>query len=242
MSILNGKNALIIGGAGEVGEGIVRQFLNAGATVIVPSRSQYRLDELRENLKGCDLTRLITRKSGCGTEAGAMALYDFVVDEVSYLDVVVASIGGWWQGDSLLNVSLRLWNQLLENSLTAHFVAAKTFLPLLAEGEGGRYIMLNGGAAVKVIPNAGPICVSAAAQLALKDILVEEMSETDVSINTLLITTPIITRSRDKTKPQWLTADEVGLYITYLAKGELDVEDGETITLHSREELPVLTL
>jgi 3-oxoacyl-[acyl-carrier protein] reductase len=242
MSILDGKKTLVIGGAGEVGEGIVRQFLNAGATVVVPSRSQYRLDELRQRLEGCALSRLITKQAGCGTEAGAMDLYDFVLDELSELDVVVASIGGWWQGDSLLNVPLRLWNQLIENSLTAHFVAAKTFLPLLAEKDGGRYIMLNGGAALKVIPNAGPISVSAAAQLVLKDVLVEEMKESNVSINTLLISTPIITRSRDVHKPFWLTADEVGLYTAHLASGDLITVPGETIVLNSREELPVLPL
>ena len=90
MSILDGKKALVIGGAGEVGEGIVRQFLNAGATVVVPSRSQIRLDELRQRLTGCTLSRLITRQAGCGTEAGAMDLYDFVLDELSELDIVIA--------------------------------------------------------------------------------------------------------------------------------------------------------
>lgn len=242
MSILDGKNALVIGGAGEVGEGIVRQFLNAGATVVVPSRSQYRLEELKQNLKGCDQTHLITVQAGCGTEAGAMDLYDFIVDELSYLDIVVASIGGWWQGEPLLDVSLRLWNQLLENSLTAHFVAAKTFLPLLAEGNGGHYIMLNGGAALKIIPNAGPISISAAAQLTLKDVFVEEMRDTKVTINTLLINTPIVTRSRNIPKPHWLTADEVGLYTAYLVSDALETIHGETIILRSREELPVITL
>lgn len=243
MSILDGKNVLVIGGAGEVGEGIVRQCLNAGATVVVPSRSQYRLDELRQHLAGCDLTRLIIRQAGCGTEAGAMDLYDFIVDELSYLDIVVASIGGWWQGENLVDVSLRLWNQLMENSLTAHFVAAKTFLPLLAEGNGGRYIMLNGGAALKVVPNAGPISVSAAAQLVLKDVFVEEMKDSPVTINTLLINTPVITRSREVIKKHyWLTVDEVGLYVVYLASDALETTHGETIILKTREDLPVLTL
>lgn len=38
MSSLSGKVALIAGGAGTVGSGIVRALVNRGATVIVPSR------------------------------------------------------------------------------------------------------------------------------------------------------------------------------------------------------------
>ena len=43
MGKLDGKTALIAGGTGSVGAGIVQAFLNEGATVIVPSRSSDRL-------------------------------------------------------------------------------------------------------------------------------------------------------------------------------------------------------
>lgn len=37
---LAGSVALVLGGTGNVGEGIVRAFLEAGGTVAVPSRSE----------------------------------------------------------------------------------------------------------------------------------------------------------------------------------------------------------
>ena len=48
MRRLDGKVALVLGGAGFVGEGIVRSFLEEGAFTIVPSRSAERLQALRE--------------------------------------------------------------------------------------------------------------------------------------------------------------------------------------------------
>lgn len=39
MGKLNGKIALIAGGTGGVGEGIVRSHRDEGATVVIPSRS-----------------------------------------------------------------------------------------------------------------------------------------------------------------------------------------------------------
>jgi uncharacterized protein YbjT (DUF2867 family) len=47
---LDGTTALVAGGAGEVGEGIVRAFLAGGARVVVPSRSAAKLDALRDRL------------------------------------------------------------------------------------------------------------------------------------------------------------------------------------------------
>ncbi len=177
MSFLDGKITLVLGGAGEVGEGIVSQFLLHGATVVVPSRAVYRLDDLRKRLGDLANERLITFHGGCSSEEGGLALRDFILREVGQLDTVVAAIGGWWQGEALTELPLRIWKELLDNSLTAHFVAAKTFLPQLLEHPGSCYIMLNGGAALEAIPNAGPVSVSAAAQLALMKVLAVEIQD-----------------------------------------------------------------
>jgi NAD(P)-dependent dehydrogenase (short-subunit alcohol dehydrogenase family) len=41
---MTGTTALVVGGAGGVGEGVVRALLGAGATVVVGGRDQSRLD------------------------------------------------------------------------------------------------------------------------------------------------------------------------------------------------------
>jgi 3-oxoacyl-[acyl-carrier protein] reductase len=239
MSILAGKVALIIGGAGEVGEGVVRQFLTHGARVVVPSRDQYRLEQLREHLGRLCCDRLITYQGSCCTEEGGQDMRNKIEQDVGHLDIVVASIGGWWQGELLSQVPLRIWNHIMENSLTAHFVAAKTFLPMLAELEGSSYTLLNGGAALYPIPTAGPISVSASAQLMLKNVLAAEYEERAVRINTLLVRTKVNTRSQPKPKHHWITADEVGLYAVYLASPACD-KHGETIIFSERGEIPVM--
>lgn len=239
MSILADKVALVIGGAGEVGEGVVRQFLIHGATVIVPSRDQYRLDQLREHLGRFCCDRLVTFQGGCGSEEGGLDIRKKIEQDLSRLDMVVASIGGWWQGETLSQVPLRIWNQIMENSLTAHFVAARTFLPMLADLEDSSYTLLNGGAALVPMTSAGPISISASAQLMLKDVLAEEFEQNKVRINTLLIKTKVNTRSQPNPKHHWITADEVGLYSVYLASPACK-QHGETIIFQERGEIPVM--
>ncbi len=50
MPPLTGKVALVLGGCGEVGEGITRALLAAGAVVAVSSRDNNRLSELHDRL------------------------------------------------------------------------------------------------------------------------------------------------------------------------------------------------
>src|SRR4029453_14623166 len=52
MAALAGKVALVLGGTGEVGEGITRALLAAGAIVAVSSRDNNRLSELHDRLAG----------------------------------------------------------------------------------------------------------------------------------------------------------------------------------------------
>ncbi|HEY0132663.1 MAG TPA: NAD(P)-dependent oxidoreductase, partial [Nannocystis sp.] len=60
MAELRDKRCLIAGGTGGVGEGIVRAFLNAGATVFVPSRSAAKLDALAGSIAAKPRDRLVT--------------------------------------------------------------------------------------------------------------------------------------------------------------------------------------
>src|SRR5690625_5367083 len=54
---LDGKTVLVIGGAGGVGEGVVRALLAAGATAIAAGRSLERLEDLAARVAD---SRLVT--------------------------------------------------------------------------------------------------------------------------------------------------------------------------------------
>ena len=66
MGKLEGKIIYIAGGAGNVGEGIVRGCLKEGATVVTSSRSSDKLDRLRELLKNTPTEKLTTIEGGFG--------------------------------------------------------------------------------------------------------------------------------------------------------------------------------
>jgi NAD(P)-dependent dehydrogenase (short-subunit alcohol dehydrogenase family) len=224
------SRAVVLGGAGEVGEGIVRVLAAAGVHVLVPTRSASRAEALARVSGVSNAVETIV--ADVGSVAGAAAARAAAERMGGPLDLVVASLGGWWQGADLVEVDPATWSEIVQNGLTAHFLAARTFLPLVRRG--GSYTMVNGAGALRPVPKAGPVTIVAAAQLAMKDVLAAEQRAHGVRVNTVLLATPVLTRSRPAGQADWLTAADAGGVILRLA--QRDAGSGETISLGGHAE------
>ncbi len=238
MNLLLEKTVLVAGGAGGVGEGITRQLLLAGAKVVVPTRSQEKAKELRDRFS--DNSNLITIVGNIGDQSDVERVRNTVVKKIGTIDSVVASIGIWSQGAQLTQLPLTLWQSAIENNLTSHFLLARTFLPLIVDRPGSTYTMINGGSALMPFPEAGHISIVASGQIMMKDVLFAEHRDKPVRINTLVLATPIVTRYRQHASANWLTADNVGLYATYLTSKLAEKVNGQTIIFESPFQLPKL--
>jgi NAD(P)-dependent dehydrogenase (short-subunit alcohol dehydrogenase family) len=235
MGRLEGIISVVAGGTGTVGEGIVRAFLGEGATVVVPSRSPEAVDRLRGYLAGVPSDRLTTLIGNIGDVTDAERLRDEVVGCFGHLDAVVAALGGTWKEQlKLVDVPMETWRQFWESNLTPHYVAARTFLPLLAGRKGSSYTLIGGLSAVMTIPNYSVVSVNSAAQLMMAKVLMEEMKETSVRINQVMFGY-VNTRVRAAYgRPEWITADEVGAFCAYLASRDASMVSGGVIQLGNR--------
>ena len=221
MAALNGKIAFIAGGAGNVGEGIVRSFLKAGATVITTSRKQEKLEELRSYLGDLAKDNFVPIVGDLGDLKSAEKLRSQILGKFNRLDAVVASIGGTWSGVPLTQVSMEDWQKFIFTNLTTHFVCARTFLPVLTENKGSSYIFLGGTAAENAIPNYSLVAIPAAGQLMMAKVLMQEMKDSGVRINEVMVNSLVNTRAtEDSAKSEWITADEIGDYVAWLASDE----------------------
>lgn len=215
------KQILVAGGAGGVGEAIVRALLGAGHRVIVPSRSAARLDRLRRDAEtdpaaGGDL---VTFAGEIGTLGGAHAIRERIAGEFGRLDVVIPSLGGWWEGD-LLDATPNVWDAVMNEMLRTHYVFAHVFVPVLrAQPGGGRYIGIGGGAAFYPVHRSSLVSIAGAAQLMLTRALRAEVPEKDVDVLELVVDGPVRTRDSESIAgPDWITADEVAAIVGELAE------------------------
>ncbi|MGB3789539.1 MAG: SDR family oxidoreductase [Phormidesmis sp.] len=222
MTNLNEKTVFVAGGAGSVGEGIVRSLLQAGAIVITISRHQEKLDALRDHLGDVVSDRLVTFTGDLGDFNSAETVKNQILSQQEHLDAVVASLGSTWNADlPMTQVSMDDWQKYIFTNLTTHFVCAHTFLPMLANKRGSSYTLLGGAAAETVVPNYSLVGIPAAAQLMMAKILMQEMKDSSVRINEVMINSLVNTRnSADHAQPQWITANEVGDYIAWLISDE----------------------
>jgi NAD(P)-dependent dehydrogenase (short-subunit alcohol dehydrogenase family) len=236
METLKDKIALVAGGAGAVGEGIVGKFLETGARVVVPSRSREKLDLLKEKFAAYaeNLTLIV---EDVGAETGAALVRDCVLQKFGRLDAVVASVGGWWQGLPLVNVPLETWNEVLKNNLTAHFTVAKSFLPVLLHQNCGSYIFIAGQGGVVPVPQSLPVSVAVAGEIMLAKGLHAENKNSKVRINTLVLGVVNTRERRGYAQSDWITAEDVGEFAARLAAGENFAVRSETINLFDKKGL-----
>lgn len=205
---LNDHRVVIAGGTGAVGEGIVRAWLKTGAHVIVPSRTEQKVERFREVLSDLDDPEkldFITGSYNDFDEAGTLA--ERITDQYGTVTDIVASIGGWWQGKPLWEISKEDWQRYFINMTTTHVATARAWAPILPKD--GSYQMILGGSAVEPVPGASIINMQQAALLMMRRILSAE------AVDQLRITSqilgPVITRRRNQYDPNWVSNDEVGL-------------------------------
>ena len=224
MASLEGAKVVVAGGAGGVGEGIVRALLKHGARVLVSSRSEEKLRGLQAYCQDISTGELLPLVGDLGDEESARTLQGKIYEQFRELDLAVASLGGWWQGKPLTSVDMPTWERILRENLTAHFLAVKMLVPLL-HPKTGSYVHVNGFGAEQPFPMAGPVAMAAAAQKSMALTLAEELSPTGIRVYELILG-PVQTRRRQgKGQKDWYTPEEVGEEIA----GLVTQRNGETV-------------
>ena len=203
--MLSGHRVLVVGGTGNVGEGVVRSLLNHGASVVVPSRSSERLEQLRTLISEPLAAGLETVEASYASFEGAEALAERVTSGDDPVTDAVALVGGWWQGKPLWEVTEADWQKTFVSPATTHMALARAFVPRLTTGS---YTTIAGFSSYDPEPGAGPVSMQGAAQLMMRKVVSTEIS-TGPRVNDLMLG-PIINRSLPQGKRDWLNADEVG--------------------------------
>lgn len=202
------KNILIIGAAGDVGQGLVARFLSAGHRVLAVGRNAQRLDALRNQF--ADAAFLDVLPGDIANETTAAALRDAALERLGMLDAVVVSVTAPHQQRSLEAIASDEFAELFRQNVLTHFVAAKTFLPVIETA--GLYLAIGGGMADLLIPRAGHVGVCQAAQRRLFLALAAELGSR-VRVRELMIYSVVAGASnRAKARPEWLTDEEIGRY------------------------------
>lgn len=211
------KVAVVAGGTGSIGEGVVKALLGRGYTVYVPVREKDHSDRLKRYVDHspelhlfpadlCDVTALST-------------LRDTLLQEAGRIDAVIVSVGADYFGYRLHRMPRADWDRSVQDNLATHFNMQQVFLDHLRNANGGVYITLVGPEAEHILPDAGMRSIMAAAQKMMTRVLATESSDKAIRVHALTAHTTISTRNRgDNTNREWITAGELGDYVVGLVE------------------------
>jgi NAD(P)-dependent dehydrogenase (short-subunit alcohol dehydrogenase family) len=219
---LTDATTLVVGGAGGVGEGVVRALLLAGAAVVVGGRDRGRLDGFTARLRaeGVDVRRLTTTILD-GLSADLDDAVRALVDEHGRFDLAVVSVASW--GDQgrkpLIALSDTEWDALLAGNQTVVFRLYRALVPALAPT--GVLIQLNGMSADIPFPGAGGVALTAAATKSLTRTLAAEIGGRGPRVHELVLGV-VRTRARQLAgvdDARWIDATQIGEHVAALAGG-----------------------
>jgi NAD(P)-dependent dehydrogenase (short-subunit alcohol dehydrogenase family) len=153
---LDGKVALITGGARGIGAEIAKRFVDDGAKIVI---SDVRKDLLEGVAHGL--------KSGMvATCVGDVTSWDdvqkMVAETVKFggkIDVLVNN-AGIDPGGSIVDIDIELWKKILDVNLNGPFLCMRAAIPSMIKQGGGSIVNIASLAGVRCLPSMPAYCAS----------------------------------------------------------------------------------
>ena len=238
MSTLDGKVAIITGGAGGLGSAVVTAFLGAGARVIVPVESDGDLVTLRERARIPASAPLAGERLELTDEAAVRAYYARLAREHGGLDVLVNLAGGFAGGQPAHETAWSLWQQQLDVNLKTAVVSCAAAVPHLLARGGGTIVNVGTRTATQPAGHLAAYAASKRAVLQLTEALAAELRDGNVTANAILpsvIDTPANRRANPETDyGRWVKPEELARVILFLVGPDARVISGAAIPVYGR--------
>ncbi len=235
MTGLQGKVAIVTGGAGGIGAATARRFAREGARVVVWDRRE----TLPPEVMGAEADRI------------RLALVD-VADQGSVARAVAEAIGREGRIDVLINnagiirdqfaanLSLEDWEEVLRVNLTGTFIPCQAVIPHFRERKSGRIINTSSTSA---FGNRGQANYSAskAGVIALTRTLALELARDGVTVNCVApgpVDTVLMAQVPEKVREKFIARiplgrlgrpDEIAAVHAFLASDDAAYITGQTI-------------
>lgn len=222
------KVAVVAGGSGGIGEGVVLALLKAEYRVYVPTRPGDHSERLKAYVGHA--ADLITIPADLCDEQAVVAMRDAVVAAEGHIDAVVVSVGADYYGYRLHRMPRTDLDRSIHDNLITHFNIQRSFIDQLRSQNHGTYVTLIGPEAENILVDAGMMSIMAAAQKMMSRVMASEASDSRIRVHALTAHTTVNTRSRgSSSNDDWITAEELGEYVTRLIQGNIT---GSQETLH----------
>lgn len=183
MGMLEGKTALVTGGATGIGLAVARCFCREGAAVLICGRREDRLGEA-ERLLAAEGGRVLARKADVTRQEDCLALVKAAEEWTGGLQILVNN-AGVMRFSRLEEADDAQWELLMRTNVWAPWRMMVAALPLMRRSGGGSIVNISSLAGLKAFPGAGLYCLSKAALQSLSQVMALEAAPEGIRVNVI---------------------------------------------------------
>ncbi len=186
MGRLDGKVAIVTGGAAGIGRAIAERMVNEGGRVVIGDVREDGLRSVADALgEACAVVRCDVT-----VEEGPAALAALAVDRFGRLDIAVANAGGG-VASTIVDHTLADWQQVLDVTLTGSFLTVQAAARVMVDA--GSIVAIASVNAVQPARRMAAYCAAKAGVVALVDVAALEFGPRGIRVNAVapgLVRTP----------------------------------------------------
>ncbi|MEP7301501.1 MAG: SDR family NAD(P)-dependent oxidoreductase [Caldimonas sp.] len=178
---LEGRVAIVTGGAQGIGYAIAERMLASGASVVLWDSDSQRLEEAKGALGS--RSRIATHVVELTSETDVLAATESVVQSHKKIDILVNNAGITGGNGTTWELAPEVWRRVIEVNLIAPYLVVRAVVPkMLARGY-GRIVNMASVAGKEGNPNASHYSASKAGLIALTKSLGKELAGKGVLVN-----------------------------------------------------------
>ena len=229
--------AVVTGGAGNLGQAVVRAFHAAGGRVaVVVRKPQDAVDAFGDDLPESDTCAYFA--ADLADEASVTAMARDIASRFGRIDILVNTAGGIRAGTPIHETPVDVWDFMMGLNARTVFLTSRAVIPHMLERRSGRIISVAARAALKGSAKHGPYNASKMAVIRLTETMAAELRHHGITANCILpgtIDTPANraeTPDADFTK--WVRPESMAQVILFLASDSAADINGAAIPVYGR--------
>jgi 2-dehydro-3-deoxy-L-rhamnonate dehydrogenase (NAD+) len=176
---LNGRNAIVTGGAQGFGRAITERFVGSGAKVAIWDHDIALAEKTAKEI-GAGVTAF---KIDVTDPAGVEKVRDDVLKTFGKIDILVNNAGIAGVNKTVWETDLEEWRKVLRINLDGPFICCKAIVPAMLSQGYGRIVNIASIAGKEGNPNAAHYSSSKAGLIALTKSLGKELAQRDILVN-----------------------------------------------------------